>query len=312
MDELASIRTFVHVAETGSFSAAGRLLGISKSVITKRINELERSLKTQLLMRSTRRVTLTDSGANYLERCVRIIAEVDDARTAITSLTTGLSGLLRVSCIASFAASRLCRDLSNFQLAHPELVLEMHHNDRVYDPIQEGYDLCIQPSDINGEGVIKRPIVNLRRLLVATPGYLDRHGHVCDPKELTKHRFAHNNFIQPGSMLTLLGHAESISIPIRPIVLTNSIWMLYESVMHGDCIGILPTYFIVDEIRSGQLVPILENFSIPSVVLSGFFRRSIHMPLKVRLFLNYLLECYKDTPPWEQALAESRAEVDVR
>ena len=134
-------------------------LGVSKSVITKRVKELEDRLKAQLLVRSTRRLTLTDAGASYFERCVRIVAELDEAQSAVRSLTVGLTGTLRVSCIASFLAHQLSRDMCRFQQQHPELIVELHHNDRIYDPIQEGYDICIQPSDIGGEDIIRQPIV---------------------------------------------------------------------------------------------------------------------------------------------------------
>ena len=104
MDELAGIRMFVRVIEGGSFVSAARRLGVSKSVITKRVKELEDRLKAQLLVRSTRRLTLTDAGASYFERCVRIVAELDDAESAVRSLTVGLTGTLRIRCIASFLA----------------------------------------------------------------------------------------------------------------------------------------------------------------------------------------------------------------
>ena len=305
MDELTDIRAFVHIAETGSFSAAARLLGVSKSVITKRMNDLEHRLQAQLLMRSTRRLSVTDAGAHYLERCVRIIADVDDARTAITSLSTGLTGLLRISCIASFAARQLCTDLREFQQRNPGILLEFHHNDRVYDLVREGYDLCVQPGDISGDAIIKRRIVAVRRLLVATPAYLQRHGAISDPLELTGHRIAHNNFIQPGSTLNLIAAHGVLTVPIRPVVLTNSIWMLYEAVLRGDCVGVLPTYFIVDELRKGLLVNVLPEFAVPEVVLSAFYRRSPHLPLKVRMFLHFLIERYKDLPPWERAITDS-------
>jgi DNA-binding transcriptional LysR family regulator len=304
MDELASLRAFVRVAETGSFSAAGRLLQVSKSVITKRVSDLENRLNAQLLTRSTRRVALTDEGAAYFERAARIIGDLEDAATEITSRTVGLTGTLRVSCIASFLARQLCRDLRAFQHEHPALSMEVLHNDRVYDPIREGYDLCIQPSDVSGDSIVKRQLVSIRRLLVATPAFLERHGRVALPDDLGAYRFAHNNFIQPGSILNLNGPQGPLQIPIRPVVLSNSIWMIREAVLHGDCVGILPTYFIVEELGAGALVPILENFQVPPVVLSGFYRHSPHIPLKVRLLLKFLLEQYKDLPPWERALRD--------
>ena len=136
MDELAGIRMFVRVVEGGSFVAAARGLGLSKSVIAKRVKELEDRLKAQLLVRSTRRLTLTDAGASYFERCVRIVAELEEAQSAVRSLTVGLTGTLRISCIASFLAHQLARDVCRFQQQHPDLLIELHHNDRVYDPIQ--------------------------------------------------------------------------------------------------------------------------------------------------------------------------------
>jgi DNA-binding transcriptional LysR family regulator len=131
---------------------------------------------------------------------------------------------------------------------------------------------------------------------------LERHGRVSRPDELGGCRFAHNNFIQPGSVLSLNGPEGPLHIPIRPVVLSNSIWMIREAVLHGDCIGILPTYFIVEELGAGALVPILEEYPVPPVILSGFYRRSPHVPLKVRLLLKFLLEQYRDLPPWERAL----------
>ena len=126
MDELAGIRRFVRVVEGGSFVAAARRLGLSKSVITKRVRDLEELLKAQLLVRSTRRLTLTDAGASYFERCVRIVAELDEAQSVVRSLTVGLTGTLRISCIASFLAHQLARDVCRFQQQHPDLVVELH------------------------------------------------------------------------------------------------------------------------------------------------------------------------------------------
>jgi DNA-binding transcriptional LysR family regulator len=194
MDELAGIRMFVRVVEGGSFVAAAHGLGVSKSVISKRVKELEDRLKAQLLVRSTRRLTLTDAGASYFERCVRIVAELDEAQSAVRSLTVGLTGTLRISCIASFLAHQLCRDVCRFQQQHPDLIVELHHNDRVYDPIQEGYDVCMQPSNGGGEGIVRQPIVPLRRLLVAAPDYFERHGRPNHPDQLVSHRCAHNNY----------------------------------------------------------------------------------------------------------------------
>jgi DNA-binding transcriptional LysR family regulator len=303
MDELAGIRVFVRVVEGGSFVAAARGLGLSKSVITKRVRELEERLKAQLLVRSTRRLTLTDAGASYFERCVRIVAELDEAQSAVRSLTVGLTGTLRVSCIASFLAHVLARDVCRFQQQHPDLVVELHHNDRVYDPIQEGYDVCIQPADVGGEGIVRQEVVPLQRLLVATPRYFERNGWPSHPNQLITHRCAHNNYILPLADITFTGPDGPVRIPpIRPIVLSNSIWMIREAALSGDCVAILPIYAIVDELRSGALLPAFEDFHVGAAM----YRRSPRLPAKVRMLLRFLDEQYNGEPPWEQRLFRDR------
>jgi DNA-binding transcriptional LysR family regulator len=310
MDELAGIRMFVRVVEGGSFVAAARGLGLSKSVITKRVRELEDRLNAQLLVRSTRRLTLTDAGASYFERCVRIVAELDDAQSAVRSLTVGLTGTLRISCIASFLAHQLARDVCDFQRQHPDLVVELHHNDRIYDPIQEGYDVCVQPADVGGEGIVRQQVVQLRRLLVATPDYFKRHGRPSHPNELAAHRCAHNNYILPLADITFTGPDGPVRIPpIRPIVLSNSIWMIREAALSGDCVAILPIYAIVDELRSGALLPVFEDFRVGAAMLSAFYRRSPRLPAKVRMLLRFLAERYGGEPPWEQRLFGDRPQL---
>ena len=310
MDELAGIRMFVRVVEGGSFVAAARGLGVSKSVITRRVRELEDRLKSQLLVRSTRRLTLTDAGASYFERCVRIVAELDEAEAAVRSLTTGLTGTLRLSCIASFLAHQLSRDVCRFQHRHPELIVELHHNDRVYDSIQEGYDVCIQPGNVGGDAIIRQPVVPLRRLLVAAPDYFKRHGRPKHPDELVSHRCAHNNYILPLADITFTGPRGEVRIPpIRPIVLSNSIWMIREAALSGDCVAILPVYSIVDELRSGALAPVFDDYRVEAAILNAFYRRSPQVPAKVRMLLKYLKEEYDGEPPWERRLFRGRAHL---
>jgi DNA-binding transcriptional LysR family regulator len=309
MDEFASIRVFVRVVECGSFAAAGRLLGVSKSVITKRVSQLENRLASQLLVRSTRRLTLTDAGTAYYERCTRILADLEDAHDEVSSRNRGLVGSLRVSCIASFTASQLSADLCQFQLAHPQLTLELHHNDRVYDPIQENYDVSIQTIDVQGGSIIRRPITTLRRVLVTTPEYLRKTGPITDPSQLLARRIAHNNFISPGSEIRMTGPDGPVDVPIRPTILSNSIWMIRDAVMHGECIGILPIYFVLDELCRGELVPVLPDHGVPAATLSAYYRRSAHVPIKLRTLLDFLVDRYRGNPPWEHALRTARPDL---
>ena len=293
---------FVRVVEGGSFVAAARRLGVSKSVITKRVKELEDRLKAQLLVRSTRRLTLTDAGASYFERCVRIVAELDEAQSAVRSLTVGLTGTLRVSCIASFLAHELSRDVCRFQQQHPELVVELHHNDRITIRSRR-----VTTSASNrrhgGDDIIRQPdrarcgaCWSRRRIISSATGG-QKSGRAVS------HRCAHNNYILPIARYHLHGPAGPLRIPpIRPIVLSNSIWMIREAALTGDCVAILPIYSIADELRYGALVPVFEDFRVSAAMLNAFYRRSPQAPAKVRTLLKYLSAQYDGQPPWERLL----------
>ena len=200
---------------------------------------------------------------------------------------------MRLAAEADMAASLLEDDLT--------ADARVNHNDRVYDPIQEGYDVCIQPAEVGGEGIERQQIVPLRRLLVATPDYFKRHGRPSHPDELVAHRCAHNNYILPLSDITFTGPDGPVRIPpIRPIVLSNSIWMIREAALSGDCVAILPIYAIVDELRSGALLPVFEDFRVGAAILNAFYRRSPRLPAKVRMLLRFLAGQYDGEPPWEQ------------
>jgi DNA-binding transcriptional LysR family regulator len=309
MDELRSMRAFVNVVEVGSFAGAARRMKISPSVITKRINQLEDHLNVELLRRSTRQLTVTDMGSAYFERCVRILSEVDEAQAAVNTMNWGLSGLFRISCAGSFASSYMARDVCEFQLLHPELKIDFRQNDHVYDPIQEGYDLCIQPKDIINDAITKRPIVPLHRVLVATPDYLKKYGEPEAPHDLKDYRIALNNFITPDNEIEIHRDGAIVVVPINPVLLTNSIWLLRAAVLEGECIAMVPIFYFADELAAGSVVPVLRHYRLPMAELSAYYRRSPHVPMKIRSFINFALEKYSPTPPWIAPILEGKPEL---
>ena len=173
MNELECIRAFVKVVEVGSFAETARQTNTAKSVITKRVNQLEEHLELQLLRRSTRKLTITEGGADFYERAVRVLSELDDAKTSVSGVEWGLTGTFRVSCISSFIHSHIADDLCEFQNEHPELTVELEQHDRFCDPVQEGFDVCLQTGQ-NSSGILEATeIFPVRRLIVATPEYIN-------------------------------------------------------------------------------------------------------------------------------------------
>lgn len=309
MNELNCIRAFIRVCEVGSFAEAARQIGTAKSVITKRVNQLEDHLQLELLHRSTRKLTLTDTGADFYQRSSRIISELDEAKSAVKSIEWSLSGVLRVSCISSFTASYLAQDLCLFRQEHPELQIELQQHDRNCDPVQEGYDVSIQPAKSHSGIIESIRILPIRRLVVATPDYLAKYGKPTRPQELSNHKFAHNNHVTPNPIIPFVATEEVGPIGFSPVVLTNTIWMLKEALLSGECVALMPVFFVEDLLLSGELVPLFPEYRIQSISLDAWYRRSAFVPMKVRILLNFLKQRYGEFPPWEKRLLASLPEL---
>ena len=309
MNELECIRAFVRVVEAGSFAEAARQTNAAKSVITKRVSQLEEHLELQLLQRSTRRLTITDGGADFYERAVHLLAELDHAKAVVSSTEWGLSGNFRVSCVSSFTAAYLADDLCEFQLEHPKLKVELQQHDRFCDPVQEGFDVSLQPSGTAGGTLEKADILPLRRLIVATPSYIESYGMPEKVEDLTSHQFAHNHHIEPDCTISLAVGRNTTTVPIDANILANTVFMLRAAVMRGNHIAMMPTFFIEKELVSGKLVPVLPQFRIQCAQLSAHYRRSSYVPMKVRIFINFLRQKYGNFPAWERRILEKRPEL---
>ena len=309
MNELQCIRAFIRVVDVGSFAEAARQMATAKSVISKRVSQLEDHLQLELLHRSTRKLSLTDTGADYYQRCSRIISELDDAKSAVKSIEWALSGVLRVSCISSFTASYLAQDLCLFQQEHPELQIELQQHDRICDPVQEGYDLSIQPGTLQSGIVESVTILPIRRFVVATQEYLDKHGHPAEPQDLSTHKFAHNNHVQPNSVIPFDEDYGVQPVSFVPAVLTNTIWMLEAAVLSGECMALMPAFFVEKRLLNGELIPVMPQHRIQSISLDARYRRTPFIPMKIRILLNFLKQRYGDFPPWERRLLKAMPEL---
>lgn len=309
MNELESIKAFVKVVEVGSFAEAARQTNTVKSVISKRVSQLEALLELQLIQRSTRRLAITEGGAEFYERSSQLLAGLEEAKEAVSNVEWGLTGNFKVSCISSFAASYLASDLCEFQREHPDLTIELQQHDRFCDPVQEGFDVCIQPIGPVRGALEKVDLLSLRRLIVATPDYIEKNGMPSSPKEITSHRFAHNNHISPDSIIRFNKNRQMIEVPIKPDILTNTIWMMHAAVMQGQHMAMMPAFFIEKELASGELLPVLPDYMITGAQLYAYFKSSPFVPMKVRIFINFLKLKYGKIPSWQQRIIEKRPEL---
>jgi DNA-binding transcriptional LysR family regulator len=309
VDELKSMRAFVKVVETGSFAEAARQTHTSKSVMTKRVNQLEDHLQLELMQRSTRKLTITDTGAAFYERCVDLLAELDEAKSAVSSIEWGLTGTFRVSCISSLTASYMADDICEFQQDHPDLRIELLQHDRFCDPVQEGFDVCLQLAQSPKREIIERvDLIPTRRLVVATPEYLEKHGRPKKPQDIKSHRFAHNIYVQPDCRFDFIRGKVVVSVAFNPVITTNTIWLLRSALLHDECMAMMPVFFIEKELISGKFVPVLPEYRLSSFHISAFYRRTSYVPMKIRIFLNFLRGKYGDFPPWEKRVLNRHPE----
>lgn len=311
MNELECIRAFVKVVDVGSFAEAARQTGTVKSVITKRVTQLEEHLELQLLQRSTRKLTLTEGGTDFYHRSVGVLAQLDQAKAAVSSVEWGLTGTLKVSCISSFASSYLAKDLLEFQEEHPDLCVELQQHDRFCDPVQEGFDVCLQVSKNVNQVLERVNLFPLRRLIVATPAYLHKYGTPSTLEELAEHRYAHNNYVNSECSIKFVQPRGLKAIRINPQVIANAIWMVHAAVMSGRYIALMPAFYIERELTSGNLVPLLPDTQIQSPVLSAYHHRSSYVPMKVKILINFLQRKYGQCPPWEQRLLKNCPDLAV-
>lgn len=309
MNELECIRSFVKVVEVGSFAEAARQSNTVKSVISKRVSQLEKYLELQLIQRSTRRLSITDGGAEFYERAVVLLSGLEEAKEAVSSVEWGLTGNFKVSCISSFAATYLASDLCEFQSQHPGLRVELQQHDRFCDPVQEGFDVCIQTQGSQQGALQKVDILSLHRLIVATPDYINKNGEPLTPKDIQSHRLAHNSHISPESVIYFQKGGQNISVPIKPDVLTNTVWMMHAAVMKGKHMAMMPAFFIEKELVNGNLLTVLPDYKIPSAQLSIFYKSSPFVPMKIRIFINFLRKKYSIMPSWEKNIIKEKPEL---
>ena len=187
MAELEQMRCFVRVVDAGSLSAAAQQQGMAKSAVSRRLAYLETRPVTRLLQRTTRRMSLTDTGRSFYDRCIQILADVADAEDAVSSSTEALSGPLRIASPLSFGLARVGAVINEFLAAHPDVEFDVDLNDRRVDLVQEGFDVAIRTGDLADSGLLSRRIIHLPHVVVASPEYWRSRGKPLQPSDLSQH-----------------------------------------------------------------------------------------------------------------------------
>ena len=299
MDKLESMRTFVEVVNHSGFAAAGRHLGLSRSVVNKLVAQLEEDLNVQLLQRTTRRVSPTDMGRAYYERCVDILAEVKAAELSVTQMQAQPKGTLRINAPMSFGTMHLAKAIAQFTYQYHDIQVQTTLSDRFIDLIEEGFDVTLRiAANQTEEALITHKLTPVRRVLCAAPKYLDAHGVPSHPNDLRQHDCLHYGHLATGSKWQLIGPDKTHTVSIKCRSYSNNGEVLRESAIAGVGIALLPTFIIGDALKSNALNIILPDYCPPELTASLCYATNRHLSTKIQLLSEFLQDWFKK-PAWE-------------
>jgi DNA-binding transcriptional LysR family regulator len=299
MDKLASIRAFTRVLQQRSFAAAARELRLSRSAISKYLIELDQELGAQLLRRTTRTVTPTENGQAYYERCIAILADLEEADLAVGALQSEPRGLLRVNAPMSFGTLHLGRAIADFMEKHPQLQIQLILSDQLIDPVQEGFDVTLRIADLAPSSMIARKIAPALRVICAAPSYLARRGTPSHPDELTAHDCLSYGHLATGTQWKLSGKDGDHWIRVPWTLCTNNAEVLRDAAVRGRGIALLPTFIAGADLQAGRLRTILTDFKAPEIDICAIYPETRHLSIKVRLFIDFLVERFGVRPYWD-------------
>jgi len=299
-DRLNGMRVFAQVVDAKSFSAAADKLGMSKSLVSRHVSALERSLAVKLLNRSTRRLSLTEAGALFYEHCARIVQEAALAEQRLTQTQSELAGLVKVTAIPAFAVRHVLPALTDFYRQYPQIRVQLSCSNRPLDLGEAGFDLAIRIASKPDPNLVARKLAANRAVLCATPAYLKQHGTPRRLDELRKHECVLFSPLTSKKGWTFARDKSKVSIPVTGMFETDEMDAVRAAVASGLGIGILPLYMVSDALQQGQLVPLLRTYQvIPESAIYLVYLPNRTLPSRVRALIDFLVARFGTTPPWE-------------
>lgn len=304
MDRFDEMHTFVRVVDAGGISAAAERLGIAKSAVSRRLQELENRLDVQLLQRTTRRMHLTEAGSEFYQSCLRILDEVDDAEQALQSGQQSLSGRLRINAPLSLGLRHLLPVFQLLQAQHPQLMVDIDLDDREINMIEEGVDVLLRVGRLEDSSLIARRLCSIRFHYCASPDYLASRGEPKQPVDLNAHDGIGYNLVSEAQQWSLGVEQGRLLYKPHIAISTNNGDMILRAAEAGLGIAMLPTFICHEALMEGRLRPLLSQYRPEPLDLYALYTSRRHLPQRVRALLDFLAEWLADTPPWDRELED--------
>lgn len=302
MDKLDAMNVLTKVVATGSFAEAARRLGVTRSAISKAITQLEHELGARLLDRTTRRVTPTEAGLAYYERCLGILAQIAETEAQISRLHDEPRGVLKVNAPMTFGTLYLGAAIADFMDRYRDLKVELTLTDRMIDPLEEGVDITVRIGALVDSSLIARRIAAARMMLVASPDYIAHHGVPETPAELAGHKCLHYGHSTTVPRWQLTENGVPISVAITACLSSNNGDTLRDAALKGIGVARLPSFIVGNDVAAGKLKVVLAAYPPQDLLIHALYAPNRFLAAKSRVFIDFLVERFA-RPAWEKGEA---------
>ncbi|MBC9882609.1 LysR family transcriptional regulator [Bradyrhizobium sp. INPA01-394B] len=287
MDSLVSMRVFCLVAELKSFATAAQRLRISPAMASKHVMQLEKRLGTRLLNRTSRRVSLSESGTLYFEQARQMLDSLDEVEAAVSKATVVPRGTLRLTAPVWMANTMFAGVLADYQAHYPEVCLDIDLSGRLVNLVEEGFDLALRATGEPDEALIARPITRVAFYLVAAPAFLDRAGRPTKPADLAGQNLLHYA-LYPGESFSYPGQHGTETVKLHPVLRSGNETLLHMAALEGMGLAFLPKWLVANDIAAGRLVHILPDDVVFAGRLFAVYPSRKYLSAKVRTFIDFV------------------------
>ncbi len=302
MSVFEEMTTFVKVVDAGSITGAADRLDTAKSAVSRRLSDLETRLGVQLIKRSTRRMSLTDTGKSYYDQCVRILADIEATEAAVTTESAALKGTLRISTPLSFGVLHLSSAVADFMQAHPELTLDVNLSDSQANLVDEGFDMAIRIAKLDDSSLIARRLTTINMIACASPQHIKQYGKPDTPEEAAKQPFLHYGNRSDSLWSYTDKQGKTGRVKFERVLSANNGSFLKEIGKLGSGMMIEPTFIVNQAIQDGELIPLLTDYNWGAINAYAVYPPTRHLSHRVRVFIDFLVDRFGDHPYWDECL----------
>lgn len=299
MDTIDGMRTFVTVVSEGSFSRAADRLGMSPQLVSKYVAQLEARLGARLINRSTRRLSITEVGQAYFERCRDVLADIEEMETAVGDAAVAAQGTLRINAPMSFGILHLSKAIAEYQCGQPDVSVDLTLDDRVVDIVSEGYDIAIRIGRMPESSLVARRLAPIRLVICAASEYLARWGTPASPEDLKDHECLRYTLSSYSDQWRFRQGDRAHDVQVSGRFAASNGDAIRLAAMAGRGIALQPTFIVGEDIRDERLQRVLEDWEVEPLGLYAVYAHRKYLSGKVRTFVDFLSGYFGSPPYWE-------------